>query len=269
MVFRRAYCDWSRFREAKAACTSSAWSWSTCRPRRARGRTARTCAWSSTRSSSATRASTSTPSSSPRATATSARWRTSCARTTASVIGLAVKEATSPFFVKACDEFIYLRQAARAASDARHRRAPRQAKPGRAAGARRQGQAAGAPSASGRKVQREVPAIAREVVLEPARQRHRARSTRRSSRRPSSARSRTSTSATTASPPSRKLLEAMEKRGPAAAAAAGPAVVRGVNGHADADTGWALEARSGASGGSRRGRGRGAGGVPGPEDSEG
>jgi len=57
------------------------------------------------------------------------------------VIGLGVKEATSPLFVKACDEFIYLKPAgARPAA----RREP-QRKP------------------SGQRV-REVPAIAREVV---------------------------------------------------------------------------------------------------------
>src|SRR2546430_15342460 len=35
------------------------------------------------------------------------------------VIGLAVKEATSPFFVKACDEFIYLRAGSKTREEAR------------------------------------------------------------------------------------------------------------------------------------------------------
>lgn len=75
------------------------------------------------------------------------------------VIGLAVKEATSPFFVKACDEFIYLKQgdgrgreerhstrstpsAARAASSGRSDREPRKGGSGKST----------------------VPPIAREIV---------------------------------------------------------------------------------------------------------
>ena len=38
---------------------------------------------------------------------------TSCARIGRSVIGMGVREATSPLFVKACDEFLYLRPARR------------------------------------------------------------------------------------------------------------------------------------------------------------
>src|SRR6266702_1713178 len=41
------------------------------------------------------------------------------------VIGLAVKEATSPLFVKACDEFVYLRPPSGSASRERRRRSPR------------------------------------------------------------------------------------------------------------------------------------------------
>jgi uncharacterized LabA/DUF88 family protein len=68
------------------------------------------------------------------------------------VIGLAVKEATSPMFVKACDEFIYLREPApRAKRDERPEKARLQ-EPSR--------------DRAGRKGERkqEVPTIAREVV---------------------------------------------------------------------------------------------------------
>ncbi|MBK7860577.1 MAG: NYN domain-containing protein [Archangiaceae bacterium] len=67
------------------------------------------------------------------------------------VIGLAVKQATSPMFVKACDEFIYL------GSGRAH--APAAAKSGHS---KRGGAAASASGGDSKK--REVPAIAREVV---------------------------------------------------------------------------------------------------------
>jgi len=72
------------------------------------------------------------------------------------VIGLAVKEATSPFFVRACDEFLYL------PTDRGGRRAPE--KHGRS-GERRGGSRGGAKGDGGRE-QREVkiPDLAREVV---------------------------------------------------------------------------------------------------------
>jgi len=63
------------------------------------------------------------------------------------VIGLGVKEATSPLFVKACDEFVYLRPASKAKVAHAERatpRAPRAAQPQRGAGA--------------------IPPIAREVI---------------------------------------------------------------------------------------------------------
>src|SRR5688572_29519064 len=65
------------------------------------------------------------------------------------VIGLAVKEATSPFFVRACDEFIYLPKE-------RHTRPRERSNP----------QPAGPPSAgrSGRGPVRTIPPLAREVV---------------------------------------------------------------------------------------------------------
>ncbi|HZN95215.1 MAG TPA: NYN domain-containing protein, partial [Myxococcales bacterium] len=72
------------------------------------------------------------------------------------VIGLAVKEATSPFFVRACDEFLYL------PTDRGGRRAPE--KHGRS-GERRGGSRGGGKGDGGRE-QREVkiPDLAREVV---------------------------------------------------------------------------------------------------------
>ncbi len=63
-----------------------------------------------------------------------------------SVIGLAVKEATSPLFVKACDEFIYFRPPAR---------------PEKKGAAEKKPKAAAKPPASP-----EVPPIARETVSE-------------------------------------------------------------------------------------------------------
>src|SRR5437763_14151625 len=59
------------------------------------------------------------------------------------VIGLGVKEATSPLFVKACDEFVYLKSPA--ATKAATRREPQR-------------------KSSGQRAAREVPAIARAVV---------------------------------------------------------------------------------------------------------
>jgi uncharacterized LabA/DUF88 family protein len=88
------------------------------------------------------------------------------------VIGLAVKEATSPFFVKACDEFIYLRGQGRgddradARAEARgdvrgDRQEPRAAAP-RSKTDKPAGPATGEPAAA--KKPRAVPLIAREVV---------------------------------------------------------------------------------------------------------
>jgi len=69
------------------------------------------------------------------------------------VIGLAVKQATSPMFVKACDEFIYLKGEGREGREVREHQArssaPRERAPREDHGAKKP---------------REVPAIAREVV---------------------------------------------------------------------------------------------------------
>jgi uncharacterized LabA/DUF88 family protein len=73
------------------------------------------------------------------------------------VIGLAVKEATSPLFVKACDEFIYVRPPSR--PEKRH--APEE--PTKARKSSRDSHASASPPAS--KSKAAVPAIAREVVL--------------------------------------------------------------------------------------------------------
>ena len=73
------------------------------------------------------------------------------------VIGLAVKEATSPFFVKACDEFIYLRGQGRGDE--------RPARPASRSGRPEKSSVSATPSAEGgSKKPRAVPEIAREVV---------------------------------------------------------------------------------------------------------
>jgi uncharacterized LabA/DUF88 family protein len=83
------------------------------------------------------------------------------------VIGLAVREATSPFFVKACDEFIYLRGQDRQDRQDRQdgRDNPRDA-PARGASRGRPGQpiAVIAGGGGGAKKSRALPEIAREVV---------------------------------------------------------------------------------------------------------
>jgi uncharacterized LabA/DUF88 family protein len=71
------------------------------------------------------------------------------------VIGLAVKEATSPFFVKACDEFIYLRGQARG-DDRGGGRPP--------ARGRTETSSVSGSADSGARKPRAVPAIARQVV---------------------------------------------------------------------------------------------------------
>jgi uncharacterized LabA/DUF88 family protein len=68
------------------------------------------------------------------------------------VIGLAVKEATSPFFVKACDEFIYLRGPARGDDRGRPPARPRPDAPTSVQGD------------MGQRKPRAVPVIAREVI---------------------------------------------------------------------------------------------------------
>jgi hypothetical protein len=90
------------------------------------------------------------------------------------VIGLAVREATSPLFVKACDEFIYLRGPSReertgprgGAAAARDRASDRAASSSVSASSSAPAPSAPAsPGESGpRKTPRAVPVIAREVV---------------------------------------------------------------------------------------------------------
>lgn len=94
------------------------------------------------------------------------------------VVGLAVKEATSPFFVKACDEFIYLRPPSQRGDEG----SPRQGRWGRgdrgagsgsgAGGERAAERSSGTPPQGprtpagdgGPKAKRTIPHIAREVV---------------------------------------------------------------------------------------------------------
>jgi uncharacterized LabA/DUF88 family protein len=76
------------------------------------------------------------------------------------VIGIAVKEATSPFFVKACDEFMYLRGPGRAEVREEGRDSGRSSSSSRSAGGNR---GVTAPPVDGRRP-RAVPALAREVV---------------------------------------------------------------------------------------------------------
>ncbi|XXF76133.1 NYN domain-containing protein [Myxococcaceae bacterium GXIMD 01537] len=94
------------------------------------------------------------------------------------VIGLAVKESTSPLFVKACDEFIYLRPRQSRAEQHKEKRggaeesgrskpAARHAKGGRKGGAAEEAveqESAPAASGGGRSGRAAVPEIAREVV---------------------------------------------------------------------------------------------------------
>jgi uncharacterized LabA/DUF88 family protein len=72
------------------------------------------------------------------------------------VIGIGVKEATSKLFVKACDEFMYLKLRTVEEAGAEERRGKQPRKQRSAAGQK--------PAAAGRKPKGEVPAIAREVV---------------------------------------------------------------------------------------------------------
>jgi uncharacterized LabA/DUF88 family protein len=80
------------------------------------------------------------------------------------VIGLAVKEATSPLFVKACDEFIYVRPPSRPEKRQAPEETPtkgrKSSRDGHAAG----GERAGREGSSSKGKQPSVPAIAREVV---------------------------------------------------------------------------------------------------------
>lgn len=73
------------------------------------------------------------------------------------VIGLAVKEATSPFFVKACDEFIYLKPAGKTSA-----RASGEGAPAGRRGERRGKHGDGEHKDGSRRP--EVPLIAREVI---------------------------------------------------------------------------------------------------------
>jgi uncharacterized LabA/DUF88 family protein len=80
------------------------------------------------------------------------------------VIGIAVKEATSPFFVKACDEFMYLRGPGRGEARDEGRDAGRSSSSSSSSSSRSAGnRGVTAPPVDGRRP-RAVPALAREVV---------------------------------------------------------------------------------------------------------
>jgi uncharacterized LabA/DUF88 family protein len=72
------------------------------------------------------------------------------------VIGLGVKQATSPIFVKACDEFLYLKTEGRGRGDERRAETKRGERGEKSEKSRSQG--------DGEKKGRAVPAIAREVL---------------------------------------------------------------------------------------------------------
>ena len=77
------------------------------------------------------------------------------------VIGIGVKQSTSPVFVKACDEFIYLKtEGGGRRGREEHRDDHRERRPDKP---KTEGGAAAAPSSGGSK-KREIPQIAREVV---------------------------------------------------------------------------------------------------------
>lgn len=76
------------------------------------------------------------------------------------VVGLAVKEATSPFFVKACDEFIYLKPPSHRGGEETHARSHR----GGGRSERAEKPAPRAAPQEGARAKREIPEIAREVV---------------------------------------------------------------------------------------------------------
>jgi uncharacterized LabA/DUF88 family protein len=156
VIFRRAYCDWSRFREAKAGLHEMGVELIDVPPSTSAGKNAAdmrlvidalelnyarhhidTFVIASGDSDFCPLAN---------------KLRENDKR----VIGLAVKEATSPFFVRACDEFIYLPTPGRNGQG-------RHARPGRDRG----GRAAAGGQQGGKERRRgggEVPEIAREVV---------------------------------------------------------------------------------------------------------
>lgn len=86
------------------------------------------------------------------------------------VIGLAVKQATSPMFVKACDEFIYLKSTRGEKSGERSERGADKGQDKERGASEKQGDKAPRGAAGGKAARaegsrkREVPAIAREVV---------------------------------------------------------------------------------------------------------
>lgn len=161
VVFRRAYCDWSRFREAKRNLHELGFELVDVPPSTRAGKNGadmrlviEALELSYAREHIDTFVIASGDSDfCPLAYKLRENDRT--------VIGLAVRSATSPFFVKACDEFIYLKPAGRVA--------PHEETDGGTAGQRGEKTEArprsrAAASGRGKRVDAVVPVIAREVV---------------------------------------------------------------------------------------------------------
>jgi len=155
VVFRRAYCDWSRFREAKSTLHELGFELVDVPPSTRAGKNGAdmrlvidalelcyarehidTFAIASGDSDFC-----------PLAYKLRENDRT--------VIGLAVRSATSPFFVKACDEFIYVKTPTRAGTSDAQDGSERERTGSRQRGGRDRGK---------KRIQPAVPTIAREVV---------------------------------------------------------------------------------------------------------
>ena len=155
VIFRRAYCDWSRFRDAKAGLHAMGVELIDVPPSTSAGKNgadmrlvidALELAYARTHIDTFVIAS---------GDSDFCPLANKLRENDKKVIGLAVKEATSPFFVRACDEFLYLEtpgkgRGRRGESKEKEKHGER---PARASGGR--GEA---------KQSREVPEVAREVV---------------------------------------------------------------------------------------------------------
>lgn len=156
VIFRRAYCDWSRFREAKAHLHELGVELIDVPPSTRAGKNGAdmrlvidALELSHLRGHIDTYVIASGDSDfCPLASKLRESDRT--------VIGLAVKEATSPMFVKACDEFIYLETSRRSRGGEKAQR-PKEGKENKEAREPKEG------GRGGRKTG-EVPAVAREVL---------------------------------------------------------------------------------------------------------
>lgn len=155
VIFRRAYCDWSRFREAKAGLHAMGVELIDVPPSTSAGKNgadmrlvidALELAYARGHIDTFVIAS---------GDSDFCPLANKLRENDKKVIGLAVKEATSPFFVRACDEFLYLetpgrREGRRGSKEKGHGQGER---PARTSGGRGES-----------KQSREVPDVAREVV---------------------------------------------------------------------------------------------------------